>query len=441
MEGISKTFEDQQIQFHPHDDLMLAEEALNHQEGTMSQLDYDLMLSDDAFDRSEGTTQSQNDSMLLDDDVDAQPDNLTPFSDFNEIPHYLPEKALLTASCSIAHANGSEETYITVHNTPKDNYVAQKINDGNEFAIGGDSSHIIRSLDREFHFQPQQRWHVIVIAENNIQLTGVPRRSYPLVSGMGEGSFTSKEKGVEVQQNHEGGDILMDDGYVKPTGQDQISQTVNGRDSSRLGDGPAVALHHSVEVPTCTTPGRFQQNGPIDSTMVAANDEHTSHLPNHRKIQSPQTHDPPRLSSMPPNTTPVSQLPAFSEHNKRKQLHQQTMDPSKEEEKQKRKDALIIAADNRFESYAGTNLCRWCGRRGHEAVQCIKWDPEHFDKLVCIVCNNKKHLLDDCLRFEIMSEEAKIKLVLVDGANRPGARSFFWPWVCTSATSPVHAQY
>lgn len=376
-----------------------------HDQQPRSQLDDDLMLNGDEVDQSDAT-QSQSDHMLLDEYSNAQQDSLTPFTDFeHEIPRYLPEKALTTCSSILLRADGDHETYLTIQNAPSDNYVAQKINDGHEFAIGGDPSHILKSLDREFRFQPQQRWHVIVISENTLQLTGVPRQSYPLISGMNDGNFQSEGEGDGPQQHREGGDILMNNGPVNPI---------------------------------CTFSGQAQQNNSyIDSTMSAATKEPTSHTFNHQETQSPPSYEFPRVPSMSCHATPAqnrpSQLTASSEHNKRKQPHQQSMDQT--EEKQKSEDALIIAADHRFGHYVGTNLCRWCGRRGHEAVQCIRWDPEHFDKLVCIVCNNKKHLLDNCLRFQVMSEERRVKLLLVDGANRPGARSFFWPWVRVFATS------
>lgn len=377
-----------------------------HGQQPQSQLDNDLMLNGDEVNQSDAT-QSQSDHMLLDEDSNSQQDNLT-FDDFeHEIPHYLPEKALTTCSSSLLHADGNHETYLTIQNAPSDNYVAQKINDGHEIAIGGDPSHILKSLDREFRFQPQQRWHVIVISENTLQLTGVPRQSYPLISGMGDGSFSSEGEGDGPQQHREGGDILMNNGPVN---------------SFR------------------TFPGQAQQNDSyIDITMSAATKEPTSHISNHQETQSPPSYNFPRIPSTSCHETPAqdrpSQLTASPEHNKRKQSYQQPMCLAEEEEKQKSEDALIIAADHRFGHYVGTNLCRWCERRGHEAVQCIKWDPEHFDKLVCIACNNKKHLLDDCLRFQVMSEERRVKLLLVDGANRPGARSFFWPWVRVFATS------
>lgn len=388
MDGVSETLEGQQPQHHLDDDHMLPEEE---------------------FDQSDDTPQSQDDHMLLDDHINAQKDNLTPFADFeNGIPQYLPEKALLTCSSTLLRADGNRETYLTIHNAPSDDYVAQEINDGHEFAIGGDPSHILQSLDREFRFQPQQRWHVIVVSEDTLQLVGVPRRSYPLDSGMTDGSFQSAGEGTGPQQHREGGDSLMNDGPVNHV---------------------------------CTSPGQAQQtNGSIDSTMFSATNEPTYQPSNHQEIQSPLSYDFPRIPSMSRHTTPAqdrpSQSAAFSEHNKRKQPHQQPIDQREQEGKQKMEDALLMAADHRFGHYVGTNRCRWCGRRGHEAVQCIKWDPEHFDKLVCIVCNNKKHLLDDCLRFQVMSEEAKEKLVLVDGANRPGARSFFWPWVRIFTNAP-----
>lgn len=431
MNDDSDTLEGQQPQYHLCDDHMLPEEEL---------------------DQSDDTPQSQDDRMLLDNDFDAQQDNLATFSALeHEIPQYLPEKALLTCSSSLLRADGKQDTYLTIHNAPSNNYVAQKINDGNEFAVGGDPSHILTSLDREFKFQPQQRWHVIVISEDTLQFVGVPRRSYPLISGMGDQSSQSAGEGIELQQERDsGGDSMMEDGSVRPISQNKLNEqgfALNGVDgaqqSNNLTNGePATDLYHVLDNFHCTSHGQFQQIDPIDKMILDETNEPITHPSDHQQTQSPPAYDVPQPSVMPHYKSPVqdylSQPVALPEHNKRKQPHQQPIHQTEEEQKQKIGDALFMAEDHRFGNYTGTNLCRWCGRRGHEAVQCIKWDPEHFDKLVCVVCNNKKHLLDDCLRFQVMSEEEKVKLLLVDGANRPGARSFFWPWVCTF-TMPFHS--
>lgn len=84
--------------------------------------------------------------------------------------------------------------------------------------------------------------------------------------------------------------------------------------------------------------------------------------------------------------------------------------------------------------YSDTNLCRWCGPPGHTAIDCVKWDPEHFDKAVCVAGNNKKQGLSDCTtKWPNMSEQERRTLLLERGAGKPGARSDFYPWVSVSS--------
>lgn len=94
-------------------------------------------------------------------------------------------------------------------------------------------------------------------------------------------------------------------------------------------------------------------------------------------------------------------------------------------------NAATIAADEFKGDYSGTGLCRWCGREGHEAVHCIKMDPTHFDKGVCVACNNKQHAIDQCDKFaRVMTWEEQAALLVDAGAGKPGVRSYFYPWVC-----------
>ncbi|KAK2608018.1 hypothetical protein N8I77_006655 [Diaporthe amygdali] len=91
---------------------------------------------------------------------------------------------------------------------------------------------------------------------------------------------------------------------------------------------------------------------------------------------------------------------------------------------------------HRFQDKTGMNLCDYCNRYGHEADTCIKWDPVHFDKPVCIACNNDEHTMDECHKFHAMSMEHKQLLLLGKGARRPGVRSVYNAW-----TTYVHFDY
>lgn len=83
---------------------------------------------------------------------------------------------------------------------------------------------------------------------------------------------------------------------------------------------------------------------------------------------------------------------------------------------------------HRFTDNTGMNLCDYCGREGHEADLCIRWDPVHFDKPVCTACNNDQHSLDECPKFRAMSTQEKQVLLLGKGGRRPGVRSEYHAW-------------
>lgn len=83
---------------------------------------------------------------------------------------------------------------------------------------------------------------------------------------------------------------------------------------------------------------------------------------------------------------------------------------------------------HRFADNTGTNLCDYCGRDGHEADVCLKWDPDHFDKPVCTACNNDQHSLDECPKFSAMAMPERVALLLGKGALRPGVRSEYHAW-------------
>ncbi|KAG6360861.1 hypothetical protein INS49_011928 [Diaporthe citri] len=83
---------------------------------------------------------------------------------------------------------------------------------------------------------------------------------------------------------------------------------------------------------------------------------------------------------------------------------------------------------HRFADNTGTNLCDYCGRDGHEADACIKWDPVHFDKPVCTACNNDQHSLDECPKFRAMPSSQREALLLGKGGRRPGVRSEYHAW-------------
>lgn len=85
--------------------------------------------------------------------------------------------------------------------------------------------------------------------------------------------------------------------------------------------------------------------------------------------------------------------------------------------------------DRCMEDKSGSGVCDWCDRPGHEAIDCIKWDPVHFDKGVCVMCNNRLHSLDECDRFDELDFFDQAEMLLEVGRMKPGVRSVGLPWV------------
>lgn len=67
----------------------------------------------------------------------------------------------------------SGKSYLFLHNAPVDNYVALGINDGHEYAAGGDREYLVEYL--RAHLNNAERYHVVVIPEKNVQMAKVPR--------------------------------------------------------------------------------------------------------------------------------------------------------------------------------------------------------------------------------------------------------------------------
>lgn len=428
MDRVLCSYQGRSAHYRDDDDLRLPEKEFDLYQSNLTEGTGSLTLLNDDFD----ATLSHNDDnpMLCEGDfvlpqgVPAQHhDNLSFLEEELEldIPHDLPEDALLTTSTNFFHADGHEETYLTLLNTPIDNYVAPKINDGHEFAIGGDPKHILKCLNQQFESRPQERWHVIVVPEENLSLVGAPRCSYPLVPGMADASsrpfdLPGRDDGTRSVYSP-ANQYSAGRGYTQ-----QINQVEDVYDG--LMDGQPIEPPHVYGNFGFFEPGQPQQNIDLNDDMMNSgsvellaylfDDQGLCNQPDHifnqtasQPFQFTTAYYNPRLECIEPEQ---------SQHREDMWLH-------------RRQDAATIEADTRWGNYSGTDLCRWCGRHGHEAVQCIRWDPDHFDKLVCVACNNKKHVIDECSNFANLSDEAKAKLLLVDGAKKPGVRSFFWPWV------------
>lgn len=278
------------------------------------------------------------------------------------LPQSLPEKSVHITLVG----NGQNGYYLTLLNTPTDNYIANHISYGQEFAIGGDRQTLLRSLKNTLDALPPQNWHIVAIPESSIVRSEVPR--WP--------TWTSQQTSQVGQASSP---------FLK-----QTHNTV-------MATGP----HQE--------PPALQPSPP---THPAGMDKDPQERPAKRRCLAP------KQSEFHFNEREASLLRSFEAFQRRKEINAAT-------------NAATIAADEFKGDYSGTGLCRWCGREGHEAVDCIKMDPTHFDKAVCVACNNKQHAIDQCDKFAMRMTWGEQAALLIDaGIGKPGVRSYSYPWVC-----------
>lgn len=301
------------------------------------------------------------------------------------LPQVLPDNAIRVA----IHKDGQDRQYLTLYNNPTAPYVANRIHDGYEFAIGGDKDIILRTLNNKLNSFPRQNWHIVAIPESNVQASNAPR--WPSRSSV---------HGGPIQQNPNNSGGVTRGGPVIAAPWTNNFQDANVQPNSPFDQGTSNHQIKGYNVGVAVSPSG--QNQPDHAPQPPK--KHVHHF----------THQDAKL------------LRSF-------------------EQFQRKQDAIsaVLNADEEMGDYTGTNLCRWCGREGHEAIDCIKFDPEHLDKLVCVACNNKKHVIDECEKFtKVMSVEQQAALLLDAGAGKPGVRSFFYPWVSLrSAVSHLPPSY
>lgn len=289
----------------------------------------------------------------------------------------LPEGAVSTAR----YTDPQGDKHLILANAPSGNYLCTEPGAGSgSFVIGGDRDYIARHLDW-LTAEDQEKWHLVAIPESQIQASGAPR-------------WVGTDTTAQTDDVHQA--PLPPQGLQ---GAQATTSVVYGNNNGGFGRGVYdPALGNNIN--TNTNPNR----GAARSTDQTFLDQQRG-LPSSTS-QSPTMPSPQR-----------NRCALFSNPTQR-QLDQVTQ------------NLAIISSDEVFGDYSGRNICRWCGRNGHEAADCIKWDPVWFDKLVCVACNNKKHHIDECDKFtKRMTWEEQKALLLDRGANKPGVRSFFNPWV------------
>lgn len=100
----------------------------------------------------------------------------------------------------------SGKSYLFLHNAPVNNYVALDINDGHEFAAGGDREYLVEYL--RAHLNDAERYHVVVIPEKNVQMAEVPRwqlsadwLDYEVLQNNPDGNNNNDEEEVQEEQS------------------------------------------------------------------------------------------------------------------------------------------------------------------------------------------------------------------------------------------------
>lgn len=399
--------------------------------------------------------------------------------------YYLPHYTIGVNIFEGTTANGLAFKEVVLLDTPNQDYLARRINSGEEFAIGGDKRHVVQSLALELARRPEERWHIIAIKDINLTQLNAPRRAYSMYPHVfDDESRAVYDTSLDVP-GQEGirrpevifpaAEALLVPGtdYFPPRGRDGTYNdggndfkeilrakrvVVNGESAQRIlnltadnlpfiGSGepqPDFNFNFDPNAQVFNGGGDPQQNMVNNDGMMQGVEMHGG-----------QVHDPldpfnslqDRAGQFPQDVNRGAELPfpappfqsgeelTPEQHEQVEQWRRDFREWKKNQRATQKKerqeqDEATIKADLVWASYIGTNLCRWCGRRGHEAVECIKWDPDHLDKLVCVQCNNKKHFLDECPAFQNLPLEKKEKLLLLDGAHRPGVRSLYWDWVC-----------
>ncbi|KAK7736628.1 hypothetical protein SLS53_006831 [Cytospora paraplurivora] len=393
------------------------------------------------------------------------------------------------------------------------NYIAPQINDGNEFAIGGDNAHIIKTLTNHLQFRSDEAWHIVGIPESHLRNL-VAAASSSSVPVTGQGGPAQVPTNAQASQQHAQGAFSQaapvawnemgrqhNVEYTEVEVAEAESQRgfrQNGFGSSRQQNKPLQQGQQSGHSPQ--TLGAFGQGGgsgqggrsaqgymqgqqhlgypqqggfggfgqvaaelPSSSQVQQSIPSHqhvTSAFGQHGESSTAPVTDWANYDALAPGAE-VFYVPEEDDwifedqglaHNQPNIINtnnnSNTADPGYAPQYEMPMDTglqhsvaeldsdALRARDRspeRFEDKSGNGQCDWCERPGHEAIDCIRWDPEHFDKAVCVACNNVLHGIDECPKFNQMDKGARAFLLLEKGAHRPGVRSKYhaWPDYCT----------
>lgn len=412
---------------------------------------------------------------------------------------------------------------INLHNVPLGhNYIAPQINDGEEFAIGGDNAHIVKTLANHLKYRSDEKWHIVGIPESHLQNLA-PKANPAHVDAAGQGgppqvpatqaapqqdaqvAFAQAELAAQWdmlnqleaevirmgqedgltnqnlfdfsgQQNQPfqqvqqsgyvpqdfsnlgqgggGGGLVQDftqgqqmfgypqqgnfGGLAQGDAQDpllsQVQQSVFPQQGSIGGSGPAgaeqpVPMDYQAFMASQQPGTQFDALAPGAEVLYKPGEDDWIFGDQGLALGQPNNDNNSNNNNNTNNDNNTSVDPAAPQDEIRlTPLLEPVTVANSESDPITKVLRAHINSPGRFEDKSGTGRCDWCGRHGHEAVACIKWDPAHFDKAVCVVCNNAAHGIDECPRFIGMGRERRAFLLLDKGAWRPGVRSTYHPW-------------
>lgn len=363
--------------------------------------------------------------------------------------------------------DGEGKRYLILNNAPVDNYIAMDINDGHEFSVGGHKDHILNHL--KGCLDDSQKYHLVGIPEANIQQSGVPRWQWgPDYSAHDSNSHNNDSNPAALQatamlfgqqQNMQVPSPAQPDLFYPNS---TLPSTFTPQELGLFEKFLQFLRSEQSQSQQQPTPDNFcgQVNGPGQYNLLQNANfcEHKGQVNEATQMMPqflPQLESQKNCSGMFGNqpfhsqhdVSPTSALLApggpenqlhFSglqtqvyDANNTYKVHPESSLVMSEAvpQGQGHYDCLPQQKNDVIEGSKSETSCGYCGRMGHDAIDCIKYDTVHFDKPVCIICNTTSHSIDDCHKFIQMSWEEQAGLLLDKGQDKPGIRSYYYPWV------------
>lgn len=311
--------------------------------------------------------------------------------------------------------------YMPYEHLPRHNHIGMHSESRREALVSGDTSQVVHQLARQLDSRDGARWNIpaSIISNHEEDRTAAPQPAH----------------------RHTGGASLIESG-----GRTNIADP---RENQYVVLGEALGQRTLTTVPHGRLPA--QRPGDVLVNLSAADLELFEEFRASRSqarqrdyytaYQIVEDHDPfPRRGSLFFNGNasrgPTSRFSQTEAHGRMEAPAPSPFlqrDSSRPE--QRRVSQPLVQDEPRninrcMEDKSGSGICDWCDRPGHEAIDCIRWDPVYFDKGVCVLCNNRLHGIDECIRFEDLDLIDQAELLVDIGRMKPGVRSVAEPWVC-----------